>query len=86
MDIMEKKTKRIVYIIVCAVCAISVVLEILFAHPHGDEVWHTVPGADVIIAFVGGWALMLFATKILAPLLERREDYWEKGGGDKKDE
>ena len=79
---MEKKTKIKVYIAVCVICAISVVLEILFAHPHGSEIWHTIPGADIVIAFVGGWALMLFATKILAPILQRKEDYWDKDGGD----
>lgn len=41
-------------------------------------------GADIVIAFVGGWILILTATKIMAPILQRKEDYYD--GGDDKDE
>ena len=82
---MSKDTKKRIYIIIAVVVAISVVLEVLFAHPHGHEIWHTMPGFDVVIAFVGGWILILFAKKILAPLIQRDEDYYDKkNGGDKK--
>lgn len=80
---MKKETKKKIYGSMLGLCAAAVVLEILFAHPHGEEFWHKVPGADLVIAFVGGWALILLAKKVLAPLLQRNEDYYEEG---KKDE
>lgn len=81
---MKKQTKRKIYLIAAIVCALSVIAEVLFAHPHGSEVWHTIPGADIVIAFIGGWILILTATKIMAPILQRKEDYYD--GGDDDDE
>lgn len=82
---MSKETKKKIYIAIAVVTVISIVLEVLLAHPHGHEIWHTVPGFDVIIAFVGGWALIIFAKKILAPLIQRDEDYYDKrDGGDRE--
>ena len=76
---MDKLNKKTIYIIIAVVVAISVVVEALLAHPHGHNIWHTTPGADAIIAFVGGWILILFAKKLLAPLLQRDEDYYDGG-------
>lgn len=82
---MSKETKKRIYIIIAIVVVISIALEALFAHPHGHEIWHTVPGFDVVIAFVGGWILILFAKKVLAPLLQKDEHYYDnKNGGDKE--
>ena len=82
---MSKETKKRIYIIIAVVVAISIALEAFFAHPHGHEIWHTVPGFDVVIAFVGGWILILFAKKVLAPLLQKDEHYYDKkNGGDKE--
>jgi len=82
---MKKSVKKKIYITIAIVCAISVVIEILFAHPHGHNIWHTMPGADMIIAFVGGWILILFAKKLLAPRIQRDEDYYDKkDGGDEE--
>lgn len=75
-------TKNRIYGAIVIVIALSVVVEILYAHPHGHEWWHTVPGADIAIAFVGGWILIIFAKKILAPLLQRDEDYYDRGDDD----
>ena len=80
---MKKFTKKKIYIAILIVLAVSVAAELLFAHPHGSEIWHTFPGADIVIGFVGGWLLILFAKKVLAPLLQRNEDYYDGG---KKDE
>ena len=74
----DKLTKKTIYIIIAVAVAASLVVEILFAHPHGHAIWDTVPGADIIIAFVGCWALILFSKKILAPLVQRDEDYYDK--------
>ncbi len=80
----EKRNKRKFYFIFLLVCAVSVVLEILFAHPHGDALWHRLPGADLIIAFVSGFAFLLLKTKVIGPLLQRDEDYYDRE--EKKDE
>lgn len=82
---MGKETKKKIYIAVAIVVIISVIIEVLFAHPHGHEIWHTVPGFDILIAFAGGWILIIFAKKILAPLIQRDENYYDKkerNGGD----
>ena len=78
----DKLTKKIIYIIIGVAVALSLVVEILFAHPHGHAIWDTVPGADIVIAFVGCWALILFSKKILAPLVQREEDYYDKEDDD----
>ena len=78
----DKLTKKTIYIIIGVAVALSLVGEILFAHPHGHAIWDTVPGADIVIAFVGCWALILFSKKILAPLVQREEDYYDKEDDD----
>ena len=79
---MKKLTKKNIYIGILVVLVLSIIIEVLFAHPHGHEIWHTLPGADIIIGFIGGWILILFAKKILAPLLQRDEDYYDGGKDD----
>ncbi len=79
---MQSLNKKKIYIIIAIIVAASVVVEALFAHPHGHNFWHTMPGFDIIMGFVGGWALILFAKQILAPLLQRDEDYYDGGDGD----
>ena len=78
----DKLTKKTIYTIIAVAVAVSVVIEILFAHPHGHAIWDTIPGADIVIAFVGCWALILFSKKILAPLVQREEDYYDKEDDD----
>ncbi len=79
---MKSLTKKKIYIIIAVVMVVSVVVEILFAHPHGHYIWHTIPGADIVIGFVGGWILILFAKRVLAPLLQRDENYYDGGDDD----
>ena len=40
------------------------------------------PGGMVVFAFVGCWILIILAKLILTPLLQRDEDYYEKGCDD----
>ncbi len=79
---LKKLTKKRIYIIILVVLVVAVLLEVLLAHPHGSEIWHTLPGADVIFGFVGAWVLILFAKKVLAPWLQRKEDYYDGGSDD----
>lgn len=76
-----RNKKKTIYFILDAVIAVSLTAEILFAHPHYKNIWNTFPGADIIIGFGGAWLLILLAKKIMAPLLQRKEEYYN--GGDK---
>lgn len=71
--------KKKVYIILGIIIVISLIIEVLFAHPHHHMIWNTVPGADVIMGFAGAWLLILLAKKIMTSLFQRKEDYYEGG-------
>ena len=61
---------------ICA--AVLLVLEILLAHPHSNNWWHTLPGVDLVFGFAGCCALIFIAKKLLAPILQRPMDYYEE--------
>ena len=69
--------RKKVYIILAAIMALMVVIEVLWAHPHHHMIWNTVPGFDLIIGFAGAWFLIILAKKIMANVLQREEDYYE---------
>ncbi|MDD7215151.1 MAG: hypothetical protein ACI4LL_01425 [Anaerovoracaceae bacterium] len=72
------KKKKTVYLLLAAVMVISVIIEVLFAHPHYHMLWNLVPGFDLIIGFAGAWGLILLAKVIMAGVLQRDEDYYDK--------
>ena len=76
------KNKKRVYLLLGAVMAVMVVVEVLFAHPHYHMIWNRVPGFDLLIGFAGAWALILLAKVAMAKLLQRDEDYYESSGKD----
>lgn len=45
---MKSLNKKTIYVIIAIVVAASVVVEAMFAHPHGHNWWHTMPGADIL--------------------------------------
>lgn len=57
-----------------------VLIEVLFAHPHYHMPWNVIPGADILIGFAGAWLLIFLAKILMARLLQRDEEYYEKGG------
>lgn len=69
--------RKKVYIILAAVAALMVIVEVLWAHPHYHMIWNTVPGADLVIGFAGAWFLIILAKKIMAGTIQREEDYYE---------
>lgn len=71
------KKKKTVYLLLAGVMALTVIIEVLFAHPHYHMLWNTVPGFDLIIGFAGGWALILLAKVVMAKILQRDEAYYE---------
>ena len=40
------------------------------------------PGGMIAFSFVGCWVLIILAKLILTPLLQREEDYYQKGNDD----
>ena len=73
--------KKKIYLILGIVILVSLVIEILFAHPHYHMIWNTIPGADILIGFIGAWILIILAKKIMAGLFQRKTDYYDNGGG-----
>ncbi|MDD6881896.1 MAG: hypothetical protein PUE18_10045 [Firmicutes bacterium] len=71
--------KKKIYLILGIIIIISFVAELLFAHPHYHMIWNIIPGADVIIGFLGAWILIFIAKIVIANLLQRRENYYEEG-------
>lgn len=41
---MKSLSKKTIYLIIAIVVAASVAAEAMFAHPHGHNWWHTMPG------------------------------------------
>ncbi len=60
------------------IAALMLVVEILWAEPHHHQIWNTLPGADIIIGFCGGWIFICLSKIILNKLIRRPEDYYEK--------
>ena len=75
--------KKKIYFILGIVIIASLIIEILFAHPHYHMIWNTVPGADVVMGFAGAWILILLAKKIMTSLFQRSTDYYD--GGERHD-
>lgn len=76
------KNKKRVYLLLGAVMAVMVVVEVLFAHPHYHMIWNSVPGFDLLIGFAGAWVLILLAKVVMAKILQRDENYYESSGKD----
>ena len=76
------KNKKRVYLLLGAVMAVMVVVEVLFAHPHNHMIWNSVPGFDLLIGFAGAWVLILLAKVVMAKILQRDENYYESSGKD----
>lgn len=69
---MNKKAKKTIYMIIAMILIVSFLLQIILEG--FDDA-----GFYAVFGFAGAWALILFAKRILAPLLQKPEDYY--GGG-----
>ena len=83
MDLVGDNAKRIKVISIAAACAL-VVFAATFALGgyHEPEHFLQQPGGMIAFAFVGCWILIILAKVIMTPLLQRDEDYYEKGCDD----
>ena len=83
IDLVGDRAKRFKVITLAAVLAL-VVFVVTFALGGYGESEHFLqkPGGMIVFAFVGCWILIILAKLIMTPLLQRDEDYYEKGCDD----
>ncbi len=72
-------TKKQVYITCAIILVLSVVAELMGVHMHHPDWWPLPFGYDIFFGFVGCWALIIVSKMIMAPILQRDENYY---GGD----
>ncbi len=72
-------SKKQVYILAIVAMAAATIVEALFAHPHHSNFWDVTPGFDILFGLVGCAALIIVAKIIVAPLIQKDEDYYEGG-------
>lgn len=83
IDLVGNRSKRFKVISIAALLAL-VVFAVTFALGGYNESEHLLqkPGGMIVFAFVGCWILIILAKLIMTPLLQRDEDYYEKGCDD----
>ena len=72
-------SKKHVYILAIVAMAAATIVEALFAHPHYSNFWDVIPGFDILFGLVGCAALIIVAKIIVAPLIQKDENYYEGG-------
>ncbi|MBQ0067486.1 MAG: hypothetical protein KBS60_04845 [Phascolarctobacterium sp.] len=77
-------TKKQIYYITGAILLISMALELCGVHLHAPHWWPLPFGYNVLFGFVGGWLLIIVSKMIMAPLLQRPEDYYDEKGGEEE--
>ncbi len=70
--------KNTVYILVAIILVLSVIAEFCGIHMHAASWWPLPFGYNIFFGFVGCAALIIFSKLILAPLLQRDEDYYDR--------
>ena len=83
IDLVGDRSKRFKVIAIAAVLAL-VVFAVAFALGGYSEPEHLLqkPGGMIAFAFVGCWILIILAKLVMTPLLQRDENYYEKGCDD----
>ena len=83
IDLVGDRAKRFKVISLAAALAL-VVCAVTFAMGgySEPEFFLQKPGGMVVFAFIGCWILIILAKLVLTPLLQRDEDYYEKGCDD----
>lgn len=73
-------SKKTVYLLLGAVLVISATAEAMGVHLHVPA-WYPLPfGYNILFGFAGCLLLIVAAKMIMMPLLQRDEDYYERGG------
>lgn len=71
-------TKKVVTIS-SLVILLSLIVEVLFVHPHAEFWWHELVGFDAIFGFFGCLLLIVGAKTIGKEYLQRPENYYDGG-------
>ena len=74
-------TKKRIYILAAVILLVSCAAEIAGVHLYSPSWWPLPFGYDIFFGFVSGWILIILAKLIMAPLLQRSENYYTRGGG-----
>ena len=83
IDLVAESAKRTKAVLTAAVLALVVfAVTFLLGAYDGAEHFLEKAGGMIAFAFVGCWVLIILAKLIMTPLLQRDEDYYEKGCDD----
>lgn len=78
--------KKRVYVFIGMILAVTFLAEILLAHPHHHRLWNVIPGADILLGFVGAWLLILIGKGVMNRLLRRPEGYYTSDGSEDRED
>lgn len=78
--------KKRVYILIGMILAVTLLAEILLAHPHHHRIWNVMPGADILLGFTGAWILILLGKGVMNRLLRRSEEYYTSDGSEDRED
>ena len=71
--------KKQIYILAAIAIGVATIIEMTpLNHPHVYSWWHEVPGFDAIFGFFGCALLIFVAKVVLAPIIQKKEDYYVK--------
>lgn len=73
-----------ILIIIGVISLASIIIEILFVHPHVLYWWHGFLGFDLIYGFIGCTAIIVVSKLAGKAFIQRKEDYYD--GGDKSND
>jgi hypothetical protein len=71
-------TKKTVYVLVAVILLASLAAEIGGVHMHAAAWWPLPFGYDIFFGFVGAWVLIIMSKLIMAPILQRDKEYYNK--------
>lgn len=72
--------KKQVWLAIAVLLAVAVLVEILFAHPHGQAFWDLIPGFDLLFGLLGSFLLIVVAKGILGPVFQKDTKYYDREG------
>lgn len=72
-------TKKVVTLSLLVII-VSLIVEVLFVHPHAQFWWHEVIGFDAIFGFLGCLILIVVSKTFGKEYLQQPEDFY--GGGE----
>lgn len=75
-------SKKRIYLVIAVILVLSCAAELAGVHLHSPSWWPLPFGYDIFFGFIACWVLIIMAKLIMAPLLQRDEDYYDRKGDD----